>query len=125
MTGWTLTAAGLVNVGRLVRWQGWITWREPLVLMLHLGYAWLAMSLLALAGAILGWVLPATEAVHALTAGRSGRDDAGGDDPRQPRPYWTLSGTRVRPPSSCIFLVNLGAMVRGSGRPPTFRNMSS
>jgi uncharacterized protein involved in response to NO len=69
VTGWALVTAGLINVVRLFRWYGWVTWHEPLVLMLHLGYGWLAMSLLALGGAILGLGLLATEAVHALTSG--------------------------------------------------------
>ena len=72
VTGWALVTAGLINVVRLFRWYGWVTWREPLVLMLHLGYGWLAMSLLALGGAVLGFGLPATEALHALTTGSMG-----------------------------------------------------
>ena len=72
VTGWVLVTAGLVNVVRLFRWYGWVTWRDPLVLMLHLGYGWLAISLLALGGAVLGFGLPATEALHALTTGSIG-----------------------------------------------------
>jgi len=71
-TGWMLVAAGLANVGRLLRWHGWATWREPLVLMLHLGYGWLAISLLVLGGAIHGIGLPKEDAVHALTTGAVG-----------------------------------------------------
>ena len=29
-TGWMFVAAGLANLGRLARWYGWTTWREPL-----------------------------------------------------------------------------------------------
>ena len=72
VTGWILVAGGLANLGRLSRWHGWITWREPLVLILHLGYGWLALSLLALGGAILGLGLPATDAAHTLTTGAVG-----------------------------------------------------
>jgi uncharacterized protein involved in response to NO len=61
-----------VNLVRLSRWYGWVTWREPLVLILHLGYGWLAMSWLILGGAILGLGLQATDAVHALTTGAVG-----------------------------------------------------
>jgi len=71
-TGWMLVTAGLANVGRLLRWHGWATWREPLVLMLHLGYGWLAISLLVLGGAILGIGLSKEDAVHALTTGAVG-----------------------------------------------------
>ena len=71
-TGWILVAGGLANLGRLLRWYGWLTWREPLVLILHLGYGWLTLSLLALGCAILGVGLPTTDAVHALTTGAAG-----------------------------------------------------
>ena len=72
VTGWILVAGGLANLGRLSRWHGWITWREPLVLILHLGYGWLAMSLLALGCSILGIGLPKEDAVHTLTTGAVG-----------------------------------------------------
>ena len=72
VTGWMLLCAGVLNLGRLLRWYGWVTWREPLVLALHLGYGWLALSLLLLGGAILGWGLPTTDAVHAFTTGAVG-----------------------------------------------------
>jgi uncharacterized protein involved in response to NO len=71
-TGWMFVTAGVANLGRLLRWHGWGTWREPLVLILHLGYGWLALSLLLLGGSILGIGLPTTDAVHALTTGAVG-----------------------------------------------------
>jgi uncharacterized protein involved in response to NO len=71
-TGGTLVAAGLANLIRLLRWRGWMTWREPLVLILHGGYGWLALSMLALGGAILGIGLPMANAVHFLTTGAAG-----------------------------------------------------
>lgn len=72
ITGWLLVAAGFANLGRLSRWYGWLTWRELLVLVLHLGYGWLSMALLILGGAILGIGLPKEDAVHALTTGAVG-----------------------------------------------------
>ncbi|MEP6891659.1 MAG: NnrS family protein, partial [Nitrospirota bacterium] len=72
VTGWLFVAAGLANLGRLARWYGWTTWREPLVLILHFGYGWLALSLLILGGSILGVGLPQEDAVHAFTAGAVG-----------------------------------------------------
>ncbi len=72
MTGWLLVAAGLVNLIRLLRWYGWITWREPLVLILHVGYGWLAISLLILGAAIMGVALRQEDAVHVLTTGAVG-----------------------------------------------------
>ena len=71
-TGWLLVVAGLVNLIRLSRWYGWVTWREPLVLILHVGYGCLAMSVLILGVAILGLGLQPTDAVHALTTGAVG-----------------------------------------------------
>jgi uncharacterized protein involved in response to NO len=67
-----LIAAGLVNLFRLMRWSGWLAWREPLVLMLHIGYGWLALSLLVLGGAMLGIGLPRANAVHVLSSGAVG-----------------------------------------------------
>jgi uncharacterized protein involved in response to NO len=71
-TGWLFAIAGLANLGRLVRWYGWLTWREPLVLILHVGYGWFVLSLLVLGGAILGIGLPKEDAVHAFTSGAVG-----------------------------------------------------
>lgn len=71
-TGWLMVAAGLGNLVRLLRWHGWLAWREPLVLILHVGYGWLAISLLLLGGAILGFGMAAEEAVHGLTTGAIG-----------------------------------------------------
>ena len=57
---------------RLSRWRGLHCWREPLLLVLHLGYAWLPVGL-----ALLGWSIVSTElamadAQHALTTGAVG-----------------------------------------------------
>jgi uncharacterized protein involved in response to NO len=71
-TGWIFVMAGLANLGRLARWYGWLTWREPLVLILHVGYGWFALSLLILGGSILGVGLPKEDAVHAFTSGAVG-----------------------------------------------------
>jgi uncharacterized protein involved in response to NO len=64
-------AAGIANLIRVARWRGWLAWHEPLVLILHVGYGWVALSLLALGGSVLG-VLPAANAVHVLTTGAVG-----------------------------------------------------
>ena len=72
VTPWVELAAGLGLGVRLVRWRGQATLREPLVLVLHLGYGWLSLGFLLLA--ISGFVplLPSTAALHALTAGAIG-----------------------------------------------------
>jgi uncharacterized protein involved in response to NO len=69
-SGTLLALAGLLLIGRLARWRGLTTWREPIVLILHLGYLWLAASLLLLGCSILApETMPQSSALHALTAG--------------------------------------------------------
>jgi len=72
IAGAMLVAAGLVNLLRLIRWSGWLAWREPMVLILNIGYGWLALSLLALGGSILGAGVPRANAVHVLSTGAVG-----------------------------------------------------
>jgi uncharacterized protein involved in response to NO len=67
--GWALALAGLLQAARILRWRGWRTARDPLVLVLHAGYAWIPAGLLLLAWSILGTAVPRTAAIHALTAG--------------------------------------------------------
>lgn len=71
-TGPILIAAGMSSLVRMGRWHGWLAWREPLVLILHLGYGWLGLALVALGGSLLGVGLQAAEALHMLTAGSVG-----------------------------------------------------
>ena len=69
---WVALAAGVALALRLRRWRGLATWREPLLIVLHLGYGWLAFGFLLLAiDAFLPW-LPRTSALHALTVGAIG-----------------------------------------------------
>jgi uncharacterized protein involved in response to NO len=65
-------AAALALIVRLARWRGIATLSEPLLAVLHLGYAWLALGLLLLG--LDGWLafLPPTAALHALTIGAIG-----------------------------------------------------
>lgn len=65
-------AAGFTNALRLARWRGTAVLREPLLWILHLGYAWLALGLLLLAASRWTDLLPATASLHALTAGAIG-----------------------------------------------------
>jgi len=64
-----LFLAGLLQVGRLARWGGWRTGREPLVLILHISYAWLPIGLLLLGWSIVDIDVPGTAGLHALGAG--------------------------------------------------------
>jgi uncharacterized protein involved in response to NO len=70
--GGAFVAAGIIHLIRLSRWYGWLTFLEPLVLIMHVGYGWLAMSFLILGGAMLGFGLHVEEAVHVLTTGAVG-----------------------------------------------------
>jgi len=68
-----LVGAGFVQVFRLSRWVGASTWREPLVLVLHAGYAFLPLGFLLVGAGIL-WptMVPASALLHAWTAGMVG-----------------------------------------------------
>ncbi len=70
--GVMLVVAGLASVARLLRWGGWRTWREPLVLILHVGYGWVGLFLITLGMAILGIGFSTENAVHLLTTGAMG-----------------------------------------------------
>jgi uncharacterized protein involved in response to NO len=68
-----LVAAGALLAARLLRWSGRHAIGEPIVLVLHLGYLWLAVALLLLGFAVaLPSRVPASAAIHALTAGAVG-----------------------------------------------------
>jgi uncharacterized protein involved in response to NO len=58
----------LLHGVRLYRWHGLKTWRDPLLLILHVGYSWVAIGLALLGCSVAGW-LPRSAAIHALTAG--------------------------------------------------------
>jgi uncharacterized protein involved in response to NO len=72
-TGMTLLLAGALHVVRVARWRGLSARREPIVLILHLGYLWLAVSLLLMGVAALDPAsLSGSAALHALSAGAIG-----------------------------------------------------
>ncbi|MGE5722879.1 MAG: NnrS family protein [Sphingomonadales bacterium] len=64
-----LIAAALLQAVRLSRWRGLRAIRDPLVLVLHVGYAWVPAGLLLLGLSIVDPGFPRSSAVHALTAG--------------------------------------------------------
>lgn len=70
VTGILLLIAAPIHLFRLSRWQGHRTFREPLILVLHLGYVWIPVAL-ALLGLkiVLPDALPANIGIHALTTG--------------------------------------------------------
>lgn len=69
-SGWAVLAftAGLGNALRLLRWRGWLSWREPLLWGLHASYAFICIGLIMWGLAALG-VVAISLAVHALTIG--------------------------------------------------------
>jgi uncharacterized protein involved in response to NO len=71
-TPWAALVAGIAVALRLSRWRGLHTVREPLLLILHVGYGWLALGLLLLGINGLCEMLPATASLHALTVGAVG-----------------------------------------------------
>ncbi|RLP27091.1 NnrS family protein [Mesorhizobium sp. YM1C-6-2] len=72
VAGVVLALAGILLAARLARWQGHRTLSEPILLILHVGYAWLAVALVLLGSSALVDALPQTAALHALTAGAVG-----------------------------------------------------
>lgn len=64
--------AGLGHTLRLAGWRGLATVAEPLLLVLHVAYAWLAIGFLLLAVTAAGAPLPGTAALHALSVGAVG-----------------------------------------------------
>lgn len=72
ISGAAFAVAGAANLVRLARWGGWAARSEPLVWILHVGYAWLGVGLLLLGGALLMPEIPRSAGIHALTAGAMG-----------------------------------------------------
>jgi uncharacterized protein involved in response to NO len=70
-TGAALMIAGLLQSTRLARWAGDRTTRERLVLILHLGYAFIPLGLLLLGAASFDLV-PMAAGIHALGVGAAG-----------------------------------------------------
>lgn len=68
-----LAVAAFAQAARLGRWAGERTWREPILLILHLGYAFVPLGFLALALSIF-WpdIMPPSGALHAWTTGAMG-----------------------------------------------------
>lgn len=66
----TLAASGL-QAFRLARWRGWLTLDEPLLLALHVAYAFIPIGLAAVAASAMGW-LAQPSAMHLLTVGAIG-----------------------------------------------------
>ena len=71
LVGILLAVIGLLHVIRLGRWAGDRTWGERLVLILHVGYAFIPAGFF-LASAAAFDLVPASAAIHAWMAGAAG-----------------------------------------------------
>ena len=70
--GAALFAGAAVNLWRLSRWRSAATRAEPLLFVLHVGYAWLVVGVAALGFATWDAAFPLSAAIHALTVGAIG-----------------------------------------------------
>lgn len=65
--------AALLLFARLLRWRGYLTFAEPLLAILHLGYAFVPLGFALAAGhALRPDAVPAAAVIHAWTAGAVG-----------------------------------------------------
>lgn len=72
-TGLALVLASALQALRLSRWRGLATWREPLLLVLHVGYAFLPLGfLLAGLSVLVPHAISTAAASHAWTTGAVG-----------------------------------------------------
>ena len=71
LAGAALALTGLLHLARLGRWAGDRTWRERLLLILHVGYAFVPLGFLLNAASAFGLV-PAGAGIHAWMAGAAG-----------------------------------------------------
>ena len=72
VAGGLLILAAVLQAVRLARWGGVRALKDPLVFILHVGYAWVPLGLFLLGLSVAGAPIPRSAAVHALTAGAMG-----------------------------------------------------
>ena len=70
-SGYVLVAAGALQLVRLARWAGYRTVRERLLLILHIGYAFVPIGFLLNACSAFG-IVPAGAGIHAWMGGAAG-----------------------------------------------------
>ncbi|MGY8662446.1 NnrS family protein [Bradyrhizobium sp. UFLA05-109] len=71
LTGVAMALVGVLHIVRLARWAGDRTTRERLLLILHVGYAFVPLGFLLHAAAAFG-ALPPSAGIHAWMAGAAG-----------------------------------------------------
>lgn len=72
LSGTLFLVSGFLHVARMIRWQGHRTFAEPLVTVLHAGYAWLGVGALLYGLALDGLGPDPVTALHAFTTGAIG-----------------------------------------------------
>jgi uncharacterized protein involved in response to NO len=72
LLGVLLLLAVALNLWRLVRWRAIATLAEPLLTILHVGYAWVIGGAALLGATMLTSAIPEAAAIHAFTAGAMG-----------------------------------------------------
>ncbi len=77
VTGAVCLATFVIHAVRLTGWRGWTVAFDPLMWVLHVGYGWLVIGLGLSAVACFWPALPASAALHAITAGAIGTMIAG------------------------------------------------
>jgi uncharacterized protein involved in response to NO len=113
-SGLAALVAAVLLAARALPWKPWATRKVPMLWVLHVGHAWIAVSLLLRAGMDLGLDLPASSPDHAFTIGgigvltlgmmaRTARGHTG-------RP---IEATRLM--TAAFAIINLAALVRVFG----------
>ena len=72
VSGLAALVAAVLLVARALPWKPWATRKVPMLWVLHVGHAWIAVSLFLRAGVDFGLDLPASAPDHAFTIGGIG-----------------------------------------------------
>lgn len=71
--GGLMLIVALLALARVIGWRGWRAWHDPMLWVLHLGYAWLAAGLAIRGLALLGaFSMPVIDTLHGITVGALG-----------------------------------------------------
>ncbi|HEX7348162.1 MAG TPA: NnrS family protein [Rhodanobacteraceae bacterium] len=71
--GVLMLIVALLVLIRLLGWRGWRAWHDPMLWVLHLGYAWLVAGLAIRGLALVGvYAMPAIDTLHGITVGALG-----------------------------------------------------
>ncbi len=71
--GALMLAVALLALIRLIGWRGWRAAREPMLWVLHLGYAWLVVGLVVRGLGLVGaYAVPEIDTLHGITVGALG-----------------------------------------------------